>query len=405
MTGVHHDRGLWVPYPSPSMPPNKLVVALVAWLAEHSPHGRPEGEVSRRWLALNLCRTDDKAASRLLTVLRTPDEDGDRWISLSLPGEGLRANRYTLGSKALQNRLGWVALGERLFGSKGYLRPFLRRGVIRHRELNISGCLLLGYLMVNGPSTRDEIYRSLEEFLHKPTLRSARARALDGGLIQQDGDEFALVPGFYAALDAYEHERNLDTWLIRKEEVHKAQRDRYAKDLRGHTYLEDFKKGLRDLACTYCRKVPEKRGGGTVEHFPPVHWGGSDRYSLLLPACAKCNGDDSPKIKRTPRLDTPFPGEIRLEMRGDPAEFLLGLMYREHERYAIEMASGRPDNARERVVEQFPLWVAHRDEMTLHVDETLDDNSFVGFTRLDLNDPDYLDHIRQVRTTVDACRS
>jgi hypothetical protein len=37
------------------------------------------------------------------------------------------------------------------------LRPFLRKGVIRHREMNLTGCAVLGYLMVNGPSVRSEI--------------------------------------------------------------------------------------------------------------------------------------------------------------------------------------------------------------------------------------------------------
>jgi len=63
---------------------------------------------------------------------------------------GLQAHKYGLGPAARSNQGEWQTFGEQLFGRSGYLSEFMNRGIIRHRELNVTGCLVLGYLMVNG---------------------------------------------------------------------------------------------------------------------------------------------------------------------------------------------------------------------------------------------------------------
>jgi hypothetical protein len=405
MADLDYEPRIQVPDPCPDRPPGKVVTALIAWGSRYSSKDRPETEASRRWLASGLVRTDDKAASGLLRRLCKPDRNGNQWLVLKTKSVGLQAHRYGLGPAASSNRGEWQALGEQLFGRKGYLSEFMNRGIIRHRELNVTGCLVLGYLMVNGPSTKGELFASLDDFMRRPTISSSLSKAIEAGLVESSSNEYSLIPSFWDAVDAYETERGLKEVVAAKNAKHEIDRAIHREEVRTHNYLQEFKNGLRNLPCTYCGKVPDKRGGGTVEHYPPIHWGGSDKYSLLFPACAKCNGDDSPKIKRTPRLNTPFPGEVPMQVPGDLAEFLLQLMYLEHDLYAIEMASGRPEIARERVIERFPIWVAYRNEMALQVDETSGDNSLVGFTRLDLNDPGYLDHIRKVRITVEAHRS
>lgn len=403
MVDTDYDPRVRVPDPYPVGPPGKVVTALVAWLSLSSPDGRPEGEISRRWLALNLARTDDKAASGLLRRLCKPDSKGKRWLALSKPSVGLRANRYTLGRAAKPNASDWADLGERLFGYRGYLRHFLRRGAIRHRELNITGCALLGYLMVNGPSTKPEIYAGLREFFGLPTIRKMLEKTSGIGLVMLSGGEYSLVRNFEDALSEYEHERELDLFIAGKEAIHAEDRAEYAKYVQSRTYLIDFKNSLRSLPCTYCGETPI-RGSGTIEHFPPRHWGGSDRYSLLFPACATCNMDDAPLIKRTQPLETPFPSETLLDIPGDIPKFLREFMYEEHDRYAIDMASNSPEVARERIERIFPSWVAHRNQIAYTVDETLDDNSLVGFIRMTSDDPDFLFHCRNVRRAVDACK-
>jgi hypothetical protein len=322
---------------------------------------------------------------------------------LSKPSVGLRANRYTLGRAAKPNASDWADLGERLFGYRGYLRHFLRRGAIRHRELNITGCALLGYLMVNGPSTKPEIYAGLREFFGLPTIRKMLEKTSGIGLVMLSGGEYSLVRNFEDALSEYEHERELDLFIAGKEAIHAEDRAEYAKYVQSRTYLIDFKNSLRSLPCTYCGETPI-RGSGTIEHFPPRHWGGSDRYSLLFPACATCNMDDAPLIKRTQPLETPFPSETLLDIPGDIPKFLREFMYEEHDRYAIDMASNSPEVARERIERIFPSWVAHRNQIAYTVDETLDDNSLVGFIRMTSDDPDFLFHCRNVRRAVDACK-
>lgn len=403
MMATGYDPCLRVPNPCPVGPPGKVVTALLAWLSQASPDGRPEGEMSRRWLALNLARTDDKAASALLKRLCQPDRSGNRWLRLSKPSVGRRANYYTLGPAAKPKASQWAELGERLFGHRGYLRPFLRRGIIRHRELNVTGCAVLGYLMVNGPSVKSEVVSDLEAFTGARTINKMLDKSVEEGLVELSGGEYSLVRSFWDAVDTYEQERNLDEFISGKEALHATERSEHARHVRAADYLNKFKEALRSLPCTYCGKAP-RRGGGTVEHFPPQHWGGSDRYSLLFPACAKCNMDDAPLIKRTEALDTPFPSETLLDVPDDLAKFLLGLMYEEHDRYAIEMAAKRPEVARERIERLFPMWVAYRNEIAYTADETLDSNSLVGFIQIAPDDPDYLEHCRGVRLTVDAHR-
>jgi hypothetical protein len=313
----------------------------------------------------------------------------------------MKANRYMCGPATIANRDAWVECGEQLFGDYGYLRRFLRRGVIKHGELNISGCVVLGFLGINGDSTRAEIYRGLESFVQIPTLRSAIAKLIRLGFITESDGRYSLNPAILDLLDEYERERDLDKFVRFKEALHATQRAEYAKYVRELNYLKEFKTALRSLPCSYCGMAP-KRGEGTVEHFPPLHWGGSDRFSLLVPACHRCNNKDSTRIKKTPPLVTPFPGKVDLVIEGDPVTFLRDLMYFEHDMYASAMATGDAEAARERVAEQFPLWVAYRDKLALHVDETLADNALVGFIRLTSDNPEYLDHCKNVRHTVDA---
>lgn len=401
MVETDYDPRIRVPDPCPDRPPGKVVTALIAWGSRNSTKDRPETEASRRWLASGLVRTDDKAASGLLRRLCKPDRNGNQWLVLKTKSVGLQAHRYGLGPAASSNRGEWQALGEQLFGRKGYLSEFMNRGIIRHRELNVTGCLVLGYMMVNGPSMKGELFASLDDFMGRRTISSSLTKAIDAGLVESSGDEYSLIPSFWDAVDVYETERGLKEVVAAKNAKHEMDRSTHREEVRTHNYLQEFKNALRNLPCTYCGTTP-KRGKGTVEHFPPLHWGGSDSFSMLFPACAKCNEKDAPLIKGTPELTMLSASRTHVDIPGDPAQLLRDLMFVEHDRYAVEMALGRPEVARERVKRIFPAWMAYKNGDAYTAAGADDRDSFVEFIRITIDDPDFLDHCKHVRRVVAA---
>ena len=401
MAVTDYDPRIRVPDPCPIGPPGKVVTALIAWLSRSPADGKTGSEASRRWLASGLVRTDDKAASALLRRLCKPDRNGNQWLVLKTKSVGLQAHKYGLGPAALPNQPEWQALGERLFSRRGYLSEFMNRGIIRHRELNVTGCLVLGYMMVNGPSAKGELFASLDDFMGRRTITSALTKAIDAGLVEALGDEYSLVASFWDAVDVYETERGLTELVGAKEAKHDVDRAIRREEVRTRNDLQGFKNALRDLPCTYCGTIP-KRGKGTVEHFPPLHWGGSDRFSMLFPACAKCNEKDAPLIKGTQKIETLSPSKTRFDIPGDPAQFLRDLMFMEHDRYAVEMALGRPEVARERMKRIFPAWVAYRNGDAYTAAGVDDCDSFVEFIRITIDDPEFLNHCKHVQLVVAA---
>ena len=363
-----------VPEVHPSDLRDKL---LVAWVAYHSDQNVSEGgkahcQVSILYLQMLLCYTTSAAAERALTRLRAKDKTkGQPWLEISEPARGVKGHHYRLGPPALSNHEAWVQLGESLFGDGGHLEPFRSRPLFSTFGITPFGAMVLAFVDRFGPVTEKEIVLALKTFFDVNAVRKRLRYVHSEGLVHLKKGRYHTGPNLRATIEKHE----IDSGAAEKLRIAENTRDKrwitFQTEVLGNPETRMLKSALRKLDCFYCAKTPPATGGD-VEHFPPKKWGGSDKTSLLLPICKKCNGrhgrilgmHKKPLISLTPtRLTMPWDGDL-----SSAIDHLLARVIAQNFQYAIAMNEGRIDDAYHAAKSIATLWAGVKKEgVSLHI--------------------------------------
>jgi hypothetical protein len=360
----------------------------VAWLAYRtSPYFRPSGDVSLSdssscadlkqhlpskaeqeasvlFVQQMFRFSTDQEAVELLKKLKSHDNPESAWIEVSTPAFGVRGNAYRLGPAALASLKEWQDLGRCLFGDKGLMAKYLFNPVLfrpPHGQ-GPHGCLVLSIVDNFGPMTVKEVVHCAKGFMVSKTAESWLGRLRNAELILKHGDEYFTPENLYNRIledeelsEASDRAKKFDQLIGEKQE-------KFQTHLLGGPTMARTRSFLKKEPCFYCRTRPRKHGGET-EHFPPKHWGGSDKHSLLLPICRGCNGSHGPKIARLEKANEPeitiksivFPGSA-----ADAEEWFFSFMVAKAVRYADLLNEDRVEEAFEEATSFFPTWMALR---------------------------------------------
>jgi len=132
--------------------------------------------MSQRFLQMMFNRSARGAAARLLKRLC-----GGGWLEVTQPHSKSIATRYRPGPRISDgDKDKWVALGERLFGPKGSLGTFRAAPSIKHGYLGVSGLLVIGTLMTEGPVHKSVLMKALQ-----PVISSSALRRCPGGVFDR----------------------------------------------------------------------------------------------------------------------------------------------------------------------------------------------------------------------------
>ncbi len=324
--------------------------------------GKAECEVSIWHLQEMFSYGGKNAAEKCLTRLRDSASPGlGAWLTLTTKAKGLKGNHYKLGPLGQAQKDAWVALGKTLFGPRGVLKWYLKRAILNKRGLKPHGCLILAFVERFGPISENEVVTQLKSFMDRKTVKTRLRYIVSEELLFESNGEFC-VPADLREL-VLKHE----DWTGAAEEQLKVDNDRnmaqiaFQTRVLGNLEIRELKKALRKLECFYCRRTPPPKGN-QVEHFPPIKWGGSDDYSLLLPICVKCNTRHGQQIKGTkPAKLSVLKEPLSIPWNGDRDEavaFFMRLMLSRNFEYAVAMNDGRLDDARHAATFNFLTWAA-----------------------------------------------
>lgn len=285
----------------------------------------------------------------------------DGWLTLTTEAVGIKGHHYELGPLGWVQKDAWVALGKTLFGLGGVLDRYRMRPIFSSYGLNPHGCLILAFVERFGPVSGKEVVAQLLSFMDRKTVKKRLGNIVSEGLLFKSNDEYHAPADLRKRVEDHERwtgaaERRLQvdnarikTWI------------EFQAIILGEPEIKMLKAAMRKLECFYCCHTPPPTGN-EVEHFPPIHWGGSDEYSLLLPICVKCNRRHGQQLRKTKSakmlvLEEP----LRIVWNGDHdeaiAHFMLLMLFRNLE-YAVAMNDRRLDDARHAATSTFPIWVA-----------------------------------------------
>jgi hypothetical protein len=319
-----------------------------------------------------LCYTTSAAAERALTRLRAKDKTiGLPWLEVSEPARGVKGHHYRLGPPAVSNQEAWIQLGESLFGDGGHLEPFRSRPLFSTFGITPFGAMVLAFVDRFGPVTEKEIVSALTTFFDVTAVRKRLRYVHSEGLVYLKKGRYHTGPNLRATIE--KHER--DSGAAEKLRIVENTRDKrwitFQTEVLGNPEIRMLKSALRKLDCFYCAETPPPTGGD-VEHFPPKKWGGSDKTSLLLPICRKCNGrhgrilgmNKKPLIPLTStRLTMPWDGDLDSAL-----DHLLARVLAQNFQYAISMNEGRIDDAYHAAKSIATLWAGVKKEgVSLHI--------------------------------------
>lgn len=365
-----------VPEPAPSGPLEVLLAAQIAYKSEENGRsgGKAEHHASYRYVE-QMFRVSNSAVERALRHLRgTSPLVSEPWIRISTPARGADGHKYAFAESRASSSPEWEALGKALFGSAGILTEFLFRPILLPpgRGVGLRGALVLGTVNKFSPITKKEVGELLRGFMNAKTTAHWLNRLLGVGLVIEERGEYHTPKNLWTrirsdelAFGAAHRAREIDTAIGLEQYRHQT-------ESAGGKTLGRVYSTLKKQPCFYCATVPRPEGGD-VEHFPPVHWGGSDETSLLLAACRTCNGSHGAILGRTPRVEPPEPSIIEVRFPGSAEafrKFMLEAMMTRAAHYAALLNDGFVDEAQDAALSLFPAWIALKRGVTV-VDTTL----------------------------------
>jgi len=356
----------WVAVPSerPGDLRDKLLVAWVAYWSEVNgmQGGKAECQVSILFLQKMFSYAGQSAAEKSLKRLRkraSPRLGG--WLTLTTKAKGLKGNHYKLGPLGQAQKDAWVALGKTLFGPRGVLKWYLKRAILNKRGLKPHGCLILAFVERFGPISENEVVTQLRSFIDRKTVKTRLRYIVNEGLLFESNGEYYTPADLRELVPEHEEWTGAAEEQLKVDRARDMQRIEFQTSVLGDLEIRELKKALRKLECFYCRRTPPPKGN-EVEHFPPIKWGGSDKYSLLLPICKKCNTRHGQQIGKTKHaklhvrkepLSIPWNGD-----RDEAVAFFMRLTLFRNFEYAVAMNDGRLDEARHAATFNFPIWAA-----------------------------------------------
>ena len=317
--------------------------------------------MSQRFLQMMFNRSARGAVARLLKRLC-----GGGWLEVTRPHSKSVATRYKPGPRISDDdKDKWAALGERLFGSEGSLDTFRAAPAIKHGYLGVSGFLVIGTLMGEGPVHKSVLMKALQ-----PVISSSALRRCPGGvfdrlirsevLVESEGGLLSVPDDIKERIGRYEAESGVGEKVQRLHEQIRSQQQKNNRLVHGSDLLQAFRKFLKGLPCSVCRQVPEA-SDSEVDHCPPVHLGGFDAIGRLFPICRSCNNSMSDFVKRMKSPEEPDGGQIQVIYTDDPDDlqrFVQDLADFRYLDLLLAFEDDDPERAARGVATTDPLWKA-----------------------------------------------
>ena len=317
--------------------------------------------MSQRYLQMMFNRSARGAAARLFRRLCS-----DGWLEITRHHSKAIATRYRPGPRISDDdRDKWVATGERLFGEEGSLGTFRATPSIKHGYLGVSGLLVIGTLMGEGPVHKSLLVKALSPLISSSALRRRPRGVFDRlicseVLLESDDGVLSLPDDIGDRIAGYEADSGVLEKVQRLHDLIRAQQQKNNRLVLGPELTQAFRQFLRGLPCSACRRVPEA-SDGEADHYPPVHLGGFDAIGRLFPICRSCNNEMSEFVKRMKIPDGLDGGEIRTIITDDSDDlprFLQDLAYFRYLDLLLAFEDDDPERAARGVAITDPLWRA-----------------------------------------------
>ena len=240
---------------------------------------------------------------------------------------------------------------------------FLTRPVIKRGHLGLSGMLVVGTLLVEGPVGEKDLVKALSPLVARTTLtgssgvfdRLVRKEVLDCPV---DG-VWRLPEDLEERIRRYEVESGVGERVAVLHAQIEAEQKNHNEEVLGSPYLQAFRKFLKRQPCSKCGRL-SRGSGGEVDHFPPIHSGGFDAVGRQYPICKCCNNKMSGYTKRTPTTGEYAVPVARTIYTDDPddlprfAQVLSDFMYLVHKE-AFE--DDDPEISARAIAIADPLWL------------------------------------------------
>jgi len=211
------------------------------------------------------------------------------WLVGIDPTNPQAARNYDYGSilRPGSLRYEWRVMSERIWGSGGYLRGWLKDPLFAHGALGWSGTLIYAVLLRHPGRFRIAEIQHFFGGLFSPAQTAYRVRALrEKGILVVDSlghdlsvDHQEITTSMRAK---YSSRRDSITYSVAQE------RRKFRASFGISDRLEQIRLSYRGLTCIRCTNQSEQ-----IEHFPPLKWSGEDDWFLTFPICEECNGKTS----------------------------------------------------------------------------------------------------------------
>jgi hypothetical protein len=336
---------------------SKVLVAFVVYQSQTD----GDASISQRYLQMMLNRSDRRSAADLLKRLCS-----DGWLVVTRPHSRITATRYSPGPRISDDdKDKWVTIGERLFGVEGSLGGFRATPSIKHGYLGVSGLLVIGTLMGEGPVHKSVLVKALSPLISSSALRRRPRGVFDrlirSEVLSESEDGLLSVPdGIRERIGRYEAESGAREKAQRLDEQLRSQQQKNNRLVLGSELLQAFRKFLKGLPCSVCRQVPEV-SDSEVDHYPPVHLGGFDAIGRLFPICRSCNNSMSDFVKRMKSPEEPDGGQIQVICTDDPDDlqrFVQALADFRYLDLLLAFEDDDPERTARGVAATDPLWKA-----------------------------------------------
>jgi hypothetical protein len=354
---------------------DKLVIAWVAYHSQSqvSSRGKAECHLAIRFLEMIFSFSSQSVAEASLKRLRRSESKRKSgWLVVSTRATGVTGNRYALGARARGDSSAWFEAGEMLFGPGGVLEGYRTRPIFRSKAIGPEGCIVLAAIEKCGPIPQRDVIQLLSTYLSESTVKKRIKNLIAEKLIIQKDNKLFTSRTLAKKVEDFEHRYDLIDDHLKHHASLLGESLAYQVGLQGGPQLVTLKAALRKLPCIYCAKAPRPKGE-EVEHFPPKRWGGSDKLSILLPACVSCNHTFGALLGKHPRplIEKPLT-EMRLVVDIGMEEldsWLAQSMILAAHRYAIAMVNRDIDGAYFEASSTFPvkIWMALRSGLLLHI--------------------------------------
>ena len=360
----------WKDFPEtrPKYLRDKLVIAWVAYHSEQEgvSRGKAECHLAIRHLEMIFSFSSQSVAEACLNRLkRSASRASSGWIVVSTAASGLKGHHYRIGARAKSNASQWVDIGQMLFGPGGLLEPYRTRPVFTSKGLGPEGCVVLAAINKCGPIGKKELITLLSTYISESTVKKNIGYLLSEGLVAEKDKKLFTSRLLVKKIDEFEVAYDLVDPHVKHHHKLLGESLAYQVAFNGGPELVTLIAALRKLPCFYCEELPPPTGGD-YEHFPPRKWGGSDKISLLLPACIRCNRSHGSLIARggNGKIEAPESAiNVVTEMRTDEFRYWLAdqMLLRAHH-YATALNSRDIESAFASATSDFPvlIWLAMR---------------------------------------------